>query len=104
MPEILYGAVRNWTLLPMGNEGENRVGGREGRGIEWVQSEMLLEIRCGVYTAIIGPCAKFDSVYHNVAQRSRKMKSILNNFNISLVHILYDDPSLHLCFANILWA
>lgn len=34
MPAILYGAIRNWTLPPMGNEGENRVGGREGRDIE----------------------------------------------------------------------
>lgn len=46
---------------------------------------------CGVYTAIIGLCDKFDSLYRNVAQRSRKIKRLLDNLNISEVHFLYDD-------------
>lgn len=57
---------------------------------------------CGVYTALIGLCATFDSRYHNVTQRSRKMKRLLDNLNISVVHFLYDDLNSHLCSINIL--
>lgn len=59
---------------------------------------------CCIYTAIIGLHAKFDSLYHNVTKRSGKIKRLLDNFSISLVHFLYDDLNSHLCSVNILWA
>lgn len=36
----------------MGNEGGNKVRGREGRAAEWAQSEMPLEIRDGFASVV----------------------------------------------------
>lgn len=106
-PKTLCGTIRNWILLLMGNEGENKVRRREGRATEQAQSEMPLEIRDG-FASVVSIQQLFASVlnltvYLNAVKRSTKMK-LSDNPNILIVHFLYDDLNSHLWSIGILWA
>jgi len=84
------GEIGTGPFCPWGMQGKQ--GRRQGRK-SYRMSSVRDTIRnqgqpcfCAIYTAIIGLCAKFDSLYHNATQRSRKMKRLLDNLHISVVH------------------